>query len=32
MVKNCKNNQGHYNGLLRILSDPILLVYHYEIV
>jgi hypothetical protein len=30
MVNNCKNNQGRYNGLIRILSDLIFLVYCYE--
>ncbi len=30
MVNNCKNNQGRYNGLIRILSIPIFLVYCYE--
>jgi hypothetical protein len=30
MVNNCKNNQGRYNGLRIILSDPKFLVYCYE--
>lgn len=30
IVNNCKNNQGRYNGLRIILSDPKFLVYCYE--
>lgn len=30
VVNNCKDNQGHYNGLIRIISDPMFLVHCYE--